>query len=551
MLDSLGDLQDSLTPMSFAESMYLMNGQPLRFGTGRRYLRPIHNADIPEMILMTGRQVEKTTTASVKIGNEVLLQPFSRSLYVAPLNEQVKVFSQTRLDKLFRYSVNDLVRRRYMSNKLANQVYQKEYTNGSEVFLRNCYEEADNIRGLSIDTISIDEIQDIYMPAIPVILETQARSKKPKRFYTGTPKTFSNTIQQLWDDSSQAEWVIRCPGCGKRQVLGQDSLSPESYLCRFQKCRKPLDDITRANGIWVHRFPEKKRKGFRITQMMIPDMKSEAVYNKAMEYPAGKFHNEVIGHSYENAEKPFSDASLNRAIQPNEIVYEQVRGVANPFASAKTYIGIDWGEGEKVDDKGGTGYTVVVVLGETKDGRLQMLNAKRFIRGEELDPDYQVDWILRWNAQYKPTKIIADYGGGMKENMRLHKRLGGKFVQCHYVGNQSKTIVHHPNRNEYTVQRSEIMTDFIIDFDNVEIIIPGRDYEDINDLRKNFKGVYSEYRSSSTGASERLFYGHPLSQPDDYVHAFIYAWLWRYIIKSTNVRSANRKNSGFKGTSGR
>ena len=123
---SFTDLEDRLTPMAFAEAMYKMNGKPLRFTIGRRYLNPIYNADIPEMLLMTGRQVEKTTTASTKIGNNVLLRPFSRSLYVAPLNEQVKVFSQTRLDKLFRYSQNDLVRRRYISSDLANQVYQKE-----------------------------------------------------------------------------------------------------------------------------------------------------------------------------------------------------------------------------------------------------------------------------------------------------------------------------------------------------------------------------------------------------------------------------------------
>ena len=150
-----------LTPMAFAESMYLLQGKPLRFGFGRNYLEPIHNAEAEELLMMTGRQVEKSTTESVKIANNVLNRPFSSSLYVAPLNEQVKTFSRSRLDKLFRYSQGDIIRKRYMHRDLVNQVFHKEFSNGAEIYLRNCFEDADNIRGLSIDDVFIDELQDI------------------------------------------------------------------------------------------------------------------------------------------------------------------------------------------------------------------------------------------------------------------------------------------------------------------------------------------------------------------------------------------------------
>lgn len=547
---SFTDLEDRLTPMAFAEAMYKMNGKPLRFTIGRRYLNPIYNADIPEMLLMTGRQVEKTTTASTKIGNNVLLRPFSRSLYVAPLNEQVKVFSQTRLDKLFRYSQNDLVRRRYISSDLANQVYQKEYLNGSEVFLRNCYEEADNIRGLSIDDISIDELQDINMGAIPVILETQSRSLRPRLFLTGTPKTFSNTIQQKWEDSSQADWVIRCPACGKYQTMWIESITPDAYLCLNARCRKPIDDLTRAFGQWVHRYPDKKLKGFRITQMMIPNMEPGRIYTKVQNYPVGKLYNEVFGHSYENAAKPIKEATMRAMVESNEKIVERIKGIQTPYAQRKIFMGIDWGEGEK-EEGVASGYTVVVVSAQDENGKLRILNAKKFKKGTELDPDFQLKFILNWWKTYSPHLTIADYGGGLSENKRLKKVIGDSFYMCHYVGQQKEMIKDVPQQFEYRVARSDIMTEFIHYLDKRGLIIPSLGFQDLEDYIKNFTGIYSEYRENRTGASEKLFYGHPISQPDDWFHATLYNWLAAKMVTHGRRGVISSKGSGFKGTHGR
>ena len=550
MEQNFQSVMDRLTPMAFSEAMYKMNGQDLRFGIGRRYLRPIYNADIEQVLLMTGRQVEKTTTASIKIGNSVLTKPFSRTLYVAPLNEQVKVFSQTRLDKLFRYSQNDLIRRRFISSDLANQVFQKEYLNGSEVFLRNCYEEADNIRGLSIDNIAIDELQDIYMGAIPVILETQSRSKKPTLFLTGTPKTFSNTIQQKWEESSQADWVIRCPKCNKEQIMWIDSVSPESYLCRNPKCRAPIHDLTRAFGRWVHRYPERRLKGFRITQMMIPDMDPKRIHEKIETYPTGKLYNEVLGHSYENADKPIRESLMRELVDTSEPIYEKIRGVKTPFANRPIYMGIDWGEGEK-DEGQATGYTVVVVYSENDDGKFQLLNRKQFVLGDELDPDFQLKFILSWYNEYKPRMVIADYGGGFSENKRLRKRIGSKFQMAHYVGQQKEDIKHFPKQFEYRIHRSAVMTDFIHALNAREIAFPGVGFKDWETFMKNFTGIYSEYRQTRNGASEKLFYGHPVSQPDDFFHASLYAWLARELEGRGIKKVTRKKGSGFIGTYGR
>lgn len=549
-MSQFDSIKDQLTPMKYAEAMYLLEGKPMRFTEGRNYLKAIHNADIKQGLLMTGRQVEKSTTVSLKIGNNVLLKNFSRSLYVAPMNEQVKTFSKGRLDKLFRYSQKDLIRRRYMSTDLTNQVFHKEFANGSEIYLRNCFEEADNIRGLSIDDIFIDEVQDILVDALPVIRETQTRSKNPHYFLTGTPKTFSNTIQQMWNTSSQADWVIVCPACRKHQILGIASVTPNAFICRNPRCKLPLPDISRAMGRWEHRKPDARMKGFRITQMMVPDIDVGSVFEKIENYPKIRLYNEVLGKSFENADKPFSDSLLANMSRDDVAPFVKLAGINSEFANKPVFMGIDWGEGEKSGQQG-TGYTVIKVYAYNNQDQFQMLAAKRFERGDELDPEYQQKFIINWMSQFRVSMCVADYGAGQKENMRLKRELGSRFYQCQYVGRQKDKIAYDSDQFKYKIPRSRWLTDFIDYVQQGKLIFAAKgNSENMKWLFENFRSVYAEYRTSTSGVSEELYYGHAATEPDDAVHATFYAWFASQVYKGKTTTTAGTR-SIFRGTHAR
>lgn len=513
-----------ITPWIFSESLYQIQGQDFRLGTGRGYLKVIHQASIKEVLLMTGRQVEKSTTVSVKIANNVLLRNFSRNLYVAPLNEQVKTFSKSRLDKLFRYSKNNLVARRYKSNQLTDQVFHKEFQNGSEVYMRNCFEEADNIRGLSIDDVFIDEVQDIIVDALPVIMETQTRSKDKHLFLTGTPKTFSNTIQQKWDESSQADWVIHCPHCRKEQVLGAESVTPHAFICRNPKCGRPLDDMVRAFGRWEHRHPERKMKGFRITQMMVPDIPPGDIYDKVQNYPIIRLYNEVLGRSYEQADKPFSDQVISNMLDYEEGHLERTVGEYGKYANMPAFLGIDWGEGEK-NGKAGTGYTVMSV-GVQDGDTFRILFAKRFERGEDIQVENQIAYVGLLVQAFGVRAIIADYGAGFYQNQQLRMKYGTMFHQCHYLGSLGTHYKYDESSYKFLVHRTKWMTEFITECKKRRVRINAAGSPNLDWMKRNLKGIYSEYRpASSNGRSEELFYGHPVGEPDDFCHSMIYCQL--------------------------
>ena len=99
-----------VVPSIFAESIYQLDGQPFRL-TNRHYLKPIYDSDIEEGIIMSGRQVEKSTTNSTSMANYSLLYQNFKGLYFAPLTSQVKEFSGERLGKLYEYSQIDVIKK--------------------------------------------------------------------------------------------------------------------------------------------------------------------------------------------------------------------------------------------------------------------------------------------------------------------------------------------------------------------------------------------------------------------------------------------------------
>ncbi len=519
--------QINVRPSIFAESTYLLDGRALRF-KNRDYLRLIYDADITDGLLMCGRQVEKSTTFSVQIANWTLLTPFFRGLYFAPLNEQVKMFSEDRLGRLFTYSQNDIIKKTFLDSTTKQNVFNKSFLNGSLVYLRHCYEQGDNIRGISANGVFGDEIQDIDIDALPVIKETQAHALDlgpgvRVTWYSGTPKTFSNTIQQLWDQSNQCEWVVRCIHCGCDQILGVKNLTPTKFICR--KCGKELTQFNISkNARWIKMNPKSSKWGFRINQLIAPSMPANEIWDKLQTYSKGKFYNEVLGRSYENADKPFRP-DLLKAITAND--HDFFMRATGDFANTFNFMGIDWGRGEK-------SYTVVVIGARNKEGKFQILYTKKYDKGDELDPEYQLKDIIRMMTAYKIAYCVADYGDGFAQNKKLKNIFGARFDMCYYSHNQRKKRVYNSDKMTWIVNRTESLHEYVTEVQKYNVVWPGKARDRIQHMFDHHLAVQTEYRSSKPKSdagniavlrSEEMMYTHPIASPDDAFHASHYCYM--------------------------
>ena len=520
-------MRNVIVPSIFAEATYLLDGRPLRL-KNRKYYRFIHDADITNGLLKTARQVEKSTTFSVKIADDTLLTPFVRSLYYAPLNEQVKMFSEDRLGRLFVYSQADVIKRTFIRSADKQNVFNKSFSNGSLIYLRHCYGLGDNMRGLSVNNTYGDEIQDIDIDAIPVVQECQAHAHDlgpgiMSRWFAGTPKTFSNTIQELWNRSNQCEWIIRCPACNRDQILGLENITEHAYLCRNSKCRKPLTaEIISEFGRWFKLNESSETWGFHINQLMSPAMPVEEVFAKVNTYDKQRLFNEVLGLSYENAEKPFPPTLL-AYISANDLkMMSQPQGY---FNNVPIFMGVDWGTGER-------SYTVVYIGAYNKEGQWQLLYTHKYHTKEENERDYQVRDIARLMTIFHVGYCIADYGHGFQSNQQLKNLFKERFDAMFYSSSLGQLRIYDSQKSHWVVNRTRTIHEYVTAHKEMRVVWPGASKEEIEFLYEHHLAEQTEYKSMRPKAgqnilitrSEEMYYSHPASSPDDGMHAGVYAY---------------------------
>lgn len=324
--------------------------------TGREYLRQVYDTDSKRTLLKCGRQVEKSTLLGNKLLSYSCLIQALGALYVSPTNAQTKVFSQDRLKEPIETSE---YLKTWTTTKLSDNVFLKKFVNRSQITLRYCYQSADRVRGIPADVICIDELQDILTDNIPIIEECASHSIFKIFMYSGTPKSLDNPLEWYWQEfSTQNEWVVPChrhsiqtpKGMSKVywNVLGENNIGPESLVC--DRCEKPIsaaDDMAQwasMNPNIINLIP-KPYEGFRIPQIMVPWISWDEIIQKQTTYSRPRFHNEVLGLSYDTGTRPLTRQDLidncDPGIHLSPAFLQKMR--AHIGGSTQVYGGLDWG----------------------------------------------------------------------------------------------------------------------------------------------------------------------------------------------------------------
>jgi hypothetical protein len=318
----------------------------------RKYLIEIYDCNRNRILLKFSRQSEKSTM----LGNKAIVHcatiPAFKVLYVSATSQQAHVFSAERL----RDPIDISPRLHYLlDSKLSQNVQFKQFKNKSQIRIRYAFFTADRTRGIAADEIDIDEIQDILYDNIPVIEQCASHSSYKLFTYSGTPKSRDNTIEVLWTDySTQNEWAIPCerhglpnkPDTWHWNILGMKNIGKEGIVCA--KCGQPIY-ATHPKAQWVSLQPvdeNNKNKvifeGFHVSQLMVPWINwNEDILMNRERYDAARFHNEVLGLSYDSGLRPLTQAQIKVCCK-EEIHFSNV--IENAYKCADgVSVGIDWG----------------------------------------------------------------------------------------------------------------------------------------------------------------------------------------------------------------
>lgn len=371
--------------------------------------------------VLDGLVVHNSTNQAVQSILMAQLLPYFHTLFVMPLFETVRRFSTNYVKPFIEQSP---VKSLMTDSSCVNGVLQRSFRNRSNLYFSYAFTDCDRIRGLSVSKVVYDEVQDLDYSFVPVIAETMSASRYGLSQFTGTPKTLDNTIEQIWLDSSQAEWVIRCEHCRHHNIPSLEfdleammgpydlerKVSRESPGVCCAKCGKPINPRT---GWWDHKHPKMRYSfpGRHVPQIIMPmhyeDTDKWAILQgKRMGFgrtPKNTFYNEVCGESYDTGAKLVSSTDLKRAaVLPENTMENALKQIHN---YRHRILSVDWGGGGQDE----ISFTTVAMIGLCHDGRIEIPFGWRSLTPN--DPMREALAVLHFIRELQCAQLVHDGNG--------------------------------------------------------------------------------------------------------------------------------------------
>lgn len=467
----------------------------------------IYNSTSDEIVMHFSRQTAKSTTLANLCITNAATTPYFKILYISPSRDQTQVFSRDRVTPVIEGS--EFIKDFYTSPVLVQNVFTKQFLNGSMIYMRYAGHDADRIRGLSADMNLFDEVQDLKADVIPVIQETVSRSNFKKHMYVGTPKTSRSTLAKYWRDSTQNEYIIKCPKCNHWNILNEDNIGPTSLVC--SKCNKKLS-LKELQGEWVSTYSQTQPppvEGFRVCALHFAEAPwvnwKKDIIQKRERTSKQVFLNETLALEYDAGSMPITELQLSACCEQRDMGYSPSR----LEESYETVLGIDYGPINSENS-----FTTVSVVQKRLD-KFYVLYMKKFT-GKEADYSFihrEVPKIMNeWNCLF----IAADHGMGEASNSEIRSKVGNeKLIAFLHNKSQKKPIDYNKNIGVYILNRTANMDRIFSMLKQRKILFPSWEYtkpfaEDILNIRLEYADDEQSYSYTNEG-------------PDDFFHATLYA----------------------------
>lgn len=509
-------------------------------------------------VLMTGRQIGKTTNIAVHSLLLAATNPYMTIVAAAPLGEQIGRFSTMYINPLL---LESPIRSILVGRNTINRVLQKEFKNGSRIVCTFAFLDPTRTRGIPGSRLVVDEAQSMDISFLPILREIISQSEfGQQEMYSGTPLTEDNTLAYLWSESSQAEWFIPCSHCTTNGFPTWNIPSPDYHLDKIigpvhesiseripaticYKCRKP---ISPRMGRWVHRYPERRwsAAGYHIPQIIIPYHYANpkhwsllyGKYKGLGPTPINKFYNEVLGWPYELSDALLGLSDLKKVCCLPKNTEENAISQLSKYELVS--LGVDWGGG----GADGVSLTTLALCGLTHTKKVEVIWGTKLLN--PLDPIKEAEIILYYLSKFQPHFIAHDYNGAgsIRETLLLQAGVEpSKIKGMVYSGARRTSIITyhaatptHP-REYYLIDKTkslQMLCNLIrlggirfFEYDFVSNEEPGLVHE--------FLGLREEKYETANREIYRIT--HRANQSCDFVDAVNYGWLalW-YVAKTIN-----------------
>jgi len=373
--------------------------------------------------------------------------------------------------------------------------------------------------------------QDIDSSFIPVIGETMSASRKYGIYqYTGTPKTTDNTLSEIFNDSSMAEWVIPCKNCLKLNVPSIDHdilnmIGLKTLICANKKCGKPLDA---RDGWYEHGNPHLRNTfaGYHVPQIIHPlhytnENKWADLLYKQRTYTKAKFLNEVLGEPCDEATKLITVGDIQQSQNQYKNTIEDA--LKNRDYYETVVLGVDWGGGGALENS----FTALAIVGVCPGSdKLDTLYCERFPM--TMTPIDEIRTILTYATTFRVSYIGHDYGGAgnLREVLLLQAGVDPELIVPYtYVNAVRQEVVKYNKpgtgqRASYSIDKPRSLAIVVNMIKAGKITLP--QFDRSYDITKDLLALQEEVREMPRASDVYLIVKAP-KKTDDFAHALNYA----------------------------
>ena len=496
-------------------------------------LLPMYGIKYSEkMVFMVARQLGKTTNlcSSSQIRSSCL--PHYHTIMVEPRFEQIQRMNNTIYVPMLKSYV---LKEDFISNVESERLALKKFKNGSMTIMGNMYTSPDKLRGVSGACLCVlDELQDLNYEYIPIIAETMSASELwATMLMAGTPLTTDTTLGLIWDQSSQAEWAIKCTSCNQYNIPNpvhdlEHMIGKHGCICA--KCGKSVNPI---NGCYVHAIPSRQFTfpGYHVSQTIHPlhcmnPRKWMDLLSKINSYSQQKLYNEVFGWPYDISVMPLTRKDVLES--RNKHKHADYTDIHDSDLSPYRYIsvGIDFDGGGALS----MSYTNLAVCGLRKDSNaIDCIFCKRYPKGRRVKE--VADHIMSVVNRVHPSVVAYDAGGAgfVYRQILADAGLEETFTMpFKYSSPSSGDVIkfHKGNRDDnsyyYSIDKSRSLAVIIEAVKGAAVTNPWFEETDPDPVPMELLSLVEQPKETPSGGIIYLI-GRKSSAPDDYAHALNFA----------------------------
>jgi hypothetical protein len=419
------------------------------------YLVDIYNNEARYLVIASSRQVGKSTFLALRLMYKALKAGNESIMFLTASEKQL---SEVRDDKIrVQFQNNRQLKNRSFDLNSLNNKNKIRFSNQSMIHFKAIGKNVGSARGVTAREIYFDEVQSIPRKHVSVVRASARTFKDTSQYiFAGTFLGEENTLNQLFLDTCQNEWIVKCTACGKdNPPLDMRHIHVDREYLFCIHCEEPMNA---KEGSWVPQNPNNTKVGYRISTLMTPECtwrtdSHDGLLDLFESEPRDKFMNEMMGLPSVKGVNLVTRTQLMELCSDEPMV--DPVNVPAYIQQRPSVAAIDW----SFNKEDGAASHTIITFAQLEYGFIKVLYAKRFTGPEYSGPDGPdriLDEICGLVNSFQSKFVFVDYGLGHLDNLRLRQRLGKKVVEMQYHGGD-KPVNYNSEIMRYEIPKTHTL----------------------------------------------------------------------------------------------